>query len=79
MPSWLKAALITSVQTFVASVLVTLLGLLAAVQEWIGGGDAPDWSNAAKVVGSALVAAAAGVITAVQRYFKPPEETYNES
>lgn len=80
MPSWLRAALITSVQTFLATALVTLLGLLGEIQEWINDStDEPDWSNAAKLVGSAFVAAVSGLITAVWRYLRPPEEDYNGS
>jgi hypothetical protein len=76
MPNYVKAALITAVQTFVASTLVTLLGVLSAVQGWVGGGEPPDLTAPAKVVVSALVAAVAGVVTAIYRAAKPPETTY---
>lgn len=78
MPSWLKAALITAAQAFFASAFVTLTGLLGQVQEWLDNGAEPDWSSAAKLLGSALVAAVAGLLTAVHRGLKPPEQTYTE-
>lgn len=77
MPTWLKAALITSAQTFLASAFVTLTGLLAEIQDWINDGVEPHWSNAAKLLGSAAAAAASGVITGIWRALKPPEETYS--
>lgn len=76
MPNYLKAALITAAQTFVASTLATLLGVLGAVQSWVGGGDPPDLTAPAKIVASAFLAAVAGVITAIYRAAKPPETTY---
>lgn len=76
MPSYLKAALITAAQTFIAATLATLLGLLGAVQDWVGGGAPPDITAPAKVVMSALVAAVAGIVTAVWRAMKPPEQDY---
>lgn len=76
LPSWLRAAVITSVQTFVGTFLVTLLGLLGQVQEWVGGGEPPDLTAPAKALASAFVALAVGVVTAVYRKLNPPEDTY---
>lgn len=76
MPSWLKAALITTAQTFLASAFITLTGLLGEIQDWINDGAEPDWSSTAKLLGSAAIAAASGLVTAAWRALKPPEADY---
>lgn len=78
MPNWLRAALITAAQSFAGTVLVGLLGVLDAVNQWAQGGDPPDLSTFSKIVAGAATAAAAGVVTAVVRAIKPPEQTYHQ-
>jgi hypothetical protein len=78
MPSWLKAALISSVQAFIATLLITSLGLLVQVQHWIDDStQVPDWNGAARVLGAAFVAAVMGVVVAIHRAVKPPEADYS--
>ncbi len=79
LPPAIRAAVITSVQTFVGTALVTLLGILGAVQDWVGGGDPPDLTAPAKVVASAAVAVVVGVVTALYRTVKPPAESYPDA
>lgn len=76
MPTWLKAALITAVQSFAGTVLIALLGVLDQVREWTESGNPPDLSAFGSVVVGAATAAAAGLITAVSRAIKPPEQSY---
>lgn len=79
LPTWLRAALITGAQSFAGTVAVGLLGVLDAFNAWAQTGDPVDLSVFAKLVAGAATAAAAGVITAVVRYFKPVENTYPEA
>jgi hypothetical protein len=79
LPTWLRAAVITSVQAFVGTFLVTLLGLLGDIQEWVEDSTNPvDLGVPAKAIGSAVVALAVGVVTAVFRAVKPVENSYPE-
>lgn len=78
LPTWLRAAVITSGQTFVGSFLVLLLGLLGDVQDWLDGGAAPSLDVAAKALVSLLVAFGTGVITAGYRAVRPVQNTYPE-
>lgn len=60
-----KSALWTSLFTFTFVVATALLGLLAAVSEWINGNDttlADDISNFGKIALSAVVAAGSGMV-----------------
>lgn len=61
----LKAALWTALFTFVGTVLAALLPLLSAVENWVNGSDptvVDDLSVFAKVVVSAAIAAASGLV-----------------
>lgn len=78
LPTWLRAAVITAGQTFVGTFLVTLLGVLADVQEWLNDGPAPSLDAPAKAVLSAVVALAVGIVTAAYRALRPVQNTYPE-
>lgn len=78
LPTWLRAAVITSIQTFVAATLVGFINLFGEVQSWVDDGVAPDFSIFARTVASAAIAAAVGVITAVYRVLRPVENAYPE-
>lgn len=78
LPTWLRASIITSVQTFVATFTVTLVGVLNDTIEWVQGGSPPELDVPTKAVVAALIAAVSGVVTAVHRAWRPPEDTYPE-
>lgn len=65
-----RAALATFVFTFVATVGIQLMGLLQEVSEWVDGGEQPDWRLYVKVVVSAFIAGASGLVNYVVRYFQ---------
>lgn len=59
-----KAALNTAWQSFVATALLSVLGLVSELQKWLeDGGAVPDVSIATRGIVSAAVAAVAGLIT----------------
>lgn len=63
-----KAALYTILFSFLSTLGLTLLDTLEKVDEWVQTGVAPDWNAQGKVIISAVVAAAAGVVNYVVRY-----------
>jgi ABC-type uncharacterized transport system permease subunit len=79
LPTWLRAAVITSGQAFVGTFLVTLLGLLGDVQDWVEDNSDPiDLSVPTKALASAVVALAVGIVTAIFRAVRPVENAYPE-
>lgn len=78
LPTWLRAAVITSIQTFIAATLVGFINLFGEVQSWVDDGVVPDFSIFARTVASAAIAAAVGVVTAVYRVLRPVENAYPE-
>jgi hypothetical protein len=70
LPDWLRAALATSVFTFVTGVCATLVGWLNDVADWANGGAStpfPDPSVAKGALVSLGVALAVGVVNAAVR------------
>lgn len=63
-----KAALYTVLFSFLSTLGLTLLDTLQKVDEWVQTGVAPDWNAQGKVIISAVVAAAAGVVNYVVRF-----------
>jgi hypothetical protein len=60
-----KSALWTALFTFIFTVSTALLGLLAAITEWINGNDptlVDDISNFGKIALAAIVAAGSGLV-----------------
>lgn len=78
-PPWLRAALITSGQAAIGSLLLVLLSLVADVNDWLADPTNPvDLSGPAKLVMAAALTFVTGVVTAVYRYLRPPQNTYPE-
>ena len=67
LPDSLRAAIMTTIFTFVGTVGAATLGLLSEVDGWINDGVQPDWSAFGSVVLSAAVAVAAGIVNWVVR------------
>lgn len=65
-----RAALATTFFTFMATVGIQLLGLLNEISGWVDGGNQPNWDTAVKVVISAAIAGATGLLNFVVRYFQ---------
>lgn len=79
LPTWLRAAVITAGQTAVAALLLVLLDVLFDVQDWVEDPTNPvDLSGAATAAGVVVITFLSGVVTAVVRAVKPPENTYPE-
>lgn len=80
LPPAIRAGITTGWQAFAGSALLTLIGLLDAIREWVdAGGDPPDFSQFARLVGSAFVGLTAAVITATFRFVKPPAIAYPDA
>lgn len=56
--------------TLIGTFLLQLLGLLADIQEWVNGGDAPSYDTVGKAIVSAVIAAAVGLVNWVVRYIQ---------
>jgi hypothetical protein len=80
LPPWLRAAVITSGQTLVASLCIVVLALLLDLQDWVSDPTNPvDLSGAATAAVVAIVTFASGVVTAVWRALNPPAVTYPDA
>lgn len=65
-----KAALWTALFTFLATASIGLLGFLGAVEDWLNGNDPDlldDLALLGRLVGSAVIAAASGLLNYVVR------------
>lgn len=79
LPTWLRAAIITGLQTLAGAVLLIILNLLVDIQSWVSDRSNPvDFSTPAALAGAALLAFVVGVVTAVYRGLRPVENTYPE-
>jgi uncharacterized membrane protein len=79
LPPWLRSAVVTGGQSFIAVFIVALVGLLNAVLGWLNdSGDPPDLGLFALTVLSAGIAFVIGVLTAIHRSVFPPQNTYPE-
>lgn len=78
LPTWLRSAVITAVQTFVGVFLASLVNTFGEVQVWIDEGIVPDFSILARTTAGAAVAAFVFVVTAAHRALRPVENTYPE-
>lgn len=77
LPSWLRAAINTTWQTFLATVIGPLLSWLGRLQAWIEGtSELPSAQLLGRVLAGAAVAALAGLITAMYRRVRPAEAAY---
>lgn len=75
LPAWLRAALATSSQLLVASILLAVLGVLA---DWQA--DEPiSWTGFLGAAKTATIIAVTGVVTAVYRWVKPPAAAYPDA
>lgn len=78
-PPWLRAAIITSLQALVGSLLVIALSLVVDVNSWLSDPTNPvNLSGPAKLALAALMTAVTGVVTAIYRAWRPPQNTYPE-
>lgn len=79
LPTWLRAAVTTGLQTLAGLVLLGLLDLALDVQDWVADPTNPvDFSTFAKLVVAAVITFLSGLVTAVYRYLKPIETSYPE-
>lgn len=79
LPTWLRAAVISGVQALVAALAVIVLALLVDVQAWLSDPTDPvNFSGQAAAAGAALIAFVQGVVVAIHRAARPPENTYPE-
>lgn len=77
LPTWLRAAIITSGQAAAASILIALVDLLFDLQDWVSDPTNPvDVSGFGKLVIGAVITAATFIVTAVFRKIKPPDNSY---
>ncbi len=74
-PTWLRAALITSGQAVAAAGVATFgFALVDGVQ-----GDPVDWVATLGDFRTAVAAAVLPLVVAVHRAFRPPEQTYTDT
>lgn len=79
LPSWLRAAINSTWQTFIATIALPVVRWLGQLQAWIEGTAAlPSGELLGRVIGGAGVAALAGIVTAIFRRWRPAESAYNE-
>ncbi len=76
LPTWLRAAINTSWQTFLGAFALLLLAALGDAQDWLDTGAAVDVAFYGKALLSLVIAFVAGVITAVFRRVRPAEQAY---
>jgi hypothetical protein len=79
-PPWLRAAIITGLQTLVGSLLLIVLSLILDVNDWLSDPTNPvDLSGPAKLALAAVVTFVSFIVTAVYRAIRPPQNTYPEA
>jgi hypothetical protein len=79
LPTWLRAAIITSGQAVIGSIVVIFVGMLTDIQDWVGDPTNPvDFPAYGAALGGLLVSFVIGLVTAVHRYFAPAPNTYPE-
>jgi hypothetical protein len=69
-----KAALYTTLFTFLGTVGLLVLDVLKQLDEWTNTGTPPDWDASGKALVSAVIAAAAGVVNYVVRYIQAKKD-----
>jgi hypothetical protein len=79
LPTWLRAAIITSAQAFAGTVLALFLAVVPELLGWINGGTIPDLATYAKLLAGAVAAFVTGVVTAIYRKLKPIEQSYPDA
>lgn len=78
-PPWLRAAIITSAQVAAGYLLLIVLNLLFDISAWLSDPTNPvDLSTPAKLAVGVLITFITGVVTAVYRAIRPPQNTYPE-
>lgn len=79
LPTWLRAAVITSAQAFAGTVLALFLAVVPELLGWVNGGTIPDLATYAKLLAGATAAFVTGVLTAIYRKLKPIEQSYPDA
>lgn len=79
LPVWLRAAVITSAQTFIGTFLALLLAMVPDALDWVNGGAIPDLATYAKLLAAAFAAFITGVVTAAYRRVKPIGTDYPDA
>jgi hypothetical protein len=74
LPNPVRAALATAFFTFIATAGGALLGLLGELDGWLNTGAEPQWSTYGKIVGSAAIAAGAGLVNFVVRWIQTKKD-----
>lgn len=79
LPTWLRAAVITGLQTVAGAILLIVLNLALDIQGWVSDRENPvDFSTPAALGGAAVMAFVVGLVTAVYRAVRPVENAYPE-
>lgn len=73
LPSWLRALVITSVQTFIAGVLLTIL----TVMNQLSNDDPINGTAVVRDVRVLALAALIPLVTGLHRKVSPPEQSYD--
>ncbi len=80
LPPAIRAGITTGWQAFAGSAFLAILGLLDALRSWVdNGGDLPNLTQPARVVGAAFIGLTTAVLTTVYRFVRPPAVSYPDA